>query len=139
MEDSSDAVLDTRGSLPDAPLDTMENSADARFDWFRERLTCLMGVDDEQYAATVIVENRDALAAFFDDPIESYGDVCKQVIFFWRTWYDRLVEETVTVLEEGQLIENVLPLNCLHFCLNYYNYSATCYTGRGAEERKEKR
>lgn len=107
---SDSGRLTSGTSLPDPehtrghPKHGMADSSDARLDWFRERLTSLMGVDDERYAATVIEENRDALAAFFGDPIESYGDVCKQVFFFWRTWYDRLVEETVTVLEEGNSI-----------------------------------
>lgn len=73
---------------------------DWRVQWFRDTLTNLMGVDDTKYAEAAINEHRDECGQFFDDVVESYADVHKQCIFVWRTFYDRLVEEMVTELEE---------------------------------------
>lgn len=83
----------------------MVENGDFRLDWLRDRLTKMMAVDDEKYAATLIEENRTELSAFLEDPIDGYADIGKQVLFFWRTWYDRVVEETVIELEEGALPE----------------------------------
>lgn len=73
---------------------------DHRVQWFRSRLTAIMGVDNDQYADEAIAAQRQRLDAFFNVPIESYADVPKQIVLAWRTFYDRMVEETVTELEE---------------------------------------
>lgn len=97
--ESTLAARPTQSPALRAPVES-GNEADLRLQWLRDTLTNLMGVDDAKYAETAIAEHRDECVQFFDDAIERYADVHKQCVFVWRTFYDRLVEELVTELQE---------------------------------------
>lgn len=77
-------------------------SEDNRYRWFTGTISNVLGIYDTKYAVDLIDEHPEQLKAFFDDAVTKNADIDKQIIFLWRTYYDKLVEETVTVLEEGQ-------------------------------------
>lgn len=77
-----------------------DDDMDPRHKWLIERISNILGIYDTKYAAELITEHVDLIQAFFDDDIASHDDVRKQIMFVWRTFYDKMVEETITVLEE---------------------------------------
>lgn len=77
-----------------------DDDMDPRHKWLIERISNILGIYDTKYAAELINEHVDLINGFFDDDIASYEDVRKQIMFVWRTFYDKMVEETITVLEE---------------------------------------
>lgn len=81
----------------------MSVPTDFRFEWLVEKISKIMGIVDTKIAQELIDEHLEQFTAFFDDPINCYADINKQLIFFWRTFYDKMVEETITVLEEVRL------------------------------------
>lgn len=77
-----------------------DDEMDPRHKWLIERISNILGIYDTKYAAELISEHSDLIQGFFDDDIASHDDVRKQIMFVWRTFYDKMVEETITVLEE---------------------------------------
>lgn len=76
------------------------DDVDPRHKWLIERISNILGIYDTKYASEMINEHLDLIQGFFDDDIASHDDVRKQIMFVWRTFYDKMVEETITVLEE---------------------------------------
>lgn len=74
---------------------------DHRFRWLSETISIALGIFDTNFAEQLVAENGDLIDAFFNDDINEQIDSCKQILYVWRTFYDKLVEETITVLEEG--------------------------------------
>lgn len=77
------------------------SNKDFRYKWLSQQIANLLGIYDTKYADDLIDEHQDEIRQFFDDTIEKHEDLHKRVVFLWRTFYDKLVEETITVLEEG--------------------------------------
>lgn len=90
-----------------------ESQIDFRYRWLSETISNLLGIFDRKFADTLIAEHNEQIKYFFNDDINDYADANKQILFVWRTFYDKLVEETISVLEEG---------NChnLNLYLNFY-------------------
>lgn len=74
---------------------------DYRYRWLSETISNVLGIFDTNFAEQLITEHSDLVDAFFNDDITDQADSCKQILYVWRTFYDKLVEETITVLEEG--------------------------------------
>lgn len=74
---------------------------DFRCRWLSETISNALGIFDMSYADQLITEHSDLVDAFFNDDIYEKADNGKQILFVWRTFYDKLVEESITVLEEG--------------------------------------
>ncbi|XP_062558011.1 dynein axonemal heavy chain 10 isoform X2 [Armigeres subalbatus] len=72
---------------------------DYRFRWVRDHLCRFLGVYEPRYIETVLNEFYDELVAFFDDEITDHRDDQKRIFFAYRTFYDKLVEETVVAME----------------------------------------
>lgn len=70
------------------------------FQWLIDRITCLFGLSDVKFAEALIQENVDDINRLFE-VIENERNDSKAIILLWRTFFDKLVEETYTVLEEG--------------------------------------
>lgn len=74
---------------------------DFRYRWLSETISNALGIFDTSYADQLIIEHSDLVDSFFNDNIYERADNRKQILFVWRTFYDKLVEESLTVLEEG--------------------------------------
>lgn len=74
---------------------------DFRYKWLSEMVSNVLGVFDTKYADALIETHADNIRSFFDDDISEFGHINRQILFIWRTFYDKMVEETITVLEEG--------------------------------------
>lgn len=79
---------------------TADDCMDPRHKWLIDRISNILGIYDTKYAAELISEHSDLIKEFFDDDIASHDDVRKKIMFVWRSFYDKMVEETITVLEE---------------------------------------
>lgn len=75
---------------------------DFRYRWLCETISNALGIIDTSFAEQLIIEHSDLVDAFFNDNICEEADARKQILFVWRTFYDKLVEESITVLEEGK-------------------------------------
>lgn len=69
--------------------------------WFCNTTSNLLGIYDTKYAEDLLDEHAEQIKGFFDDEFTQNADIDKQIMFLWRTYYDKMVEETITVLEEG--------------------------------------
>lgn len=69
--------------------------------WFCNTISNLLGIYDTKYAEDLLDEHAEQIKGFFDDEFTRNADIDKQIMFLWRTYYDKMVEETITVLEEG--------------------------------------
>lgn len=84
---------------------------DYRLKWLSEIISNLLGIFDQKYSDALIDEHKEQFMSLFNDEIINFSKNNKQLLFIWRTFYDKLVEETITVLEEGKIKINVfLPL-----------------------------
>uniref|UniRef100_A0AAG5CS78 Uncharacterized protein n=1 Tax=Anopheles atroparvus TaxID=41427 RepID=A0AAG5CS78_ANOAO len=72
---------------------------DFRAIWIRDRLCKILGVFEPRYIDTVLNELYDELVAFLDDAVIDQRDEHKRILFAYRTFYERLIEEKVTAFE----------------------------------------
>lgn len=80
---------------------------DFRYRWLSETISNALGIFDTSFAEQLIAEHSDLVDAFFNDEIYEEADARKQILFVWRTFYDKLVEESITVLEEGNICNGI--------------------------------
>lgn len=78
---------------------------DFHLSWFRQRLAKLFGIPDGlEYVDVLINDNYERLKRFFDGDFSGHTSAAQQleerILFVYRTFYDRLVEKEITVLEE---------------------------------------
>lgn len=81
---------------------TAMGCTDFRYRWLSETMSKLMGIFDTKYADAIIDEHGEQIRSFFDEEITEFTHIHRQILFIWRTFYDKMVEETITVLEEGK-------------------------------------
>lgn len=74
---------------------------DARFVWLRQKLSHFFGVSDYERIDILLNDNFEAITEFFDAEITGTWNIENRAIFIYRTFYNRLVETEITVLEEG--------------------------------------
>lgn len=77
---------------------------DFRAIWIRDRLCKILGVFEPRYIDTVLNELYDELVAFLDDAVTDQRDDHKRILFAYRTFYERLIEEKVTAFEPGTVL-----------------------------------
>ncbi|GAB0094127.1 Dynein heavy chain [Sergentomyia squamirostris] len=73
---------------------------DTRFLWLRQRLSHFFGVTDHERIDILLNDNFDGITEFFDAEINGTWNIESRVMFIYRTFYNRLVETEITVLEE---------------------------------------
>lgn len=73
----------------------------SRNQWLYETISNYLGIFDTDFAEQMMVEHSNLIDAFLNNDIDEPAGLSKQVLFVWRSFYDKLVEETITVLEEG--------------------------------------
>jgi len=83
----------------DAPPESFNND-EPRVVWLKTIISNLLGVFEPKYVNATINKNMPAVEAFFKRRYESQSDLDFVVLFVWRTFYDKLIEEEITVLEE---------------------------------------
>lgn len=97
---TSKETLSKKSSSYDSLLSTCKDNK-IGYRWFCKTVSNLLGIYDTKYAEDLIEEYSEQIKGFFDDEFTENADIDKQIIFLWRTYYDKMVEETITVLEEG--------------------------------------
>ncbi|XP_055909296.1 LOW QUALITY PROTEIN: dynein axonemal heavy chain 10 [Eupeodes corollae] len=74
---------------------------DHRINWIKHVISNVLGVFDAKFVNPLIEENYKKFCNFVNTKVpESEHKFDAIVVFVWRTFYDKLVEEEVTVLEE---------------------------------------
>ncbi|XP_058981508.1 uncharacterized protein LOC131803810 [Musca domestica] len=73
---------------------------DNRILWLKCTIANLLGVYEPEFVNAVIYDNMNDFKSFLEDKYSKNEDINKVVVYMWRTFYDKLVEEEITVLEE---------------------------------------
>ncbi|TMW41964.1 hypothetical protein DOY81_012956, partial [Sarcophaga bullata] len=73
---------------------------DNRILWLKCTIANMLGVYEPEYVNSAIYENLKDFKSFLDDKYTKNEDINKIILYVWRTFYDKLVEEEITVLEE---------------------------------------
>lgn len=73
---------------------------DTRILWIKTIISNTLGIHDEEYIDELVANNLQKMEAFFEEELTAFKDFDKAVIFYWRTFYDKLIEEEETVIEE---------------------------------------
>lgn len=73
---------------------------DPRILWLKTIISNQLGVFDPKYVNELISLNRQAVDDFLNTRYERQEQLDRVIMFVWRTNYDKLVEEEITVLEE---------------------------------------
>lgn len=81
----------------------MGSQLDFRYKWLRERIRGALGVSDPDILDGIINENYYQIKSFFDEEIKETQDLSNRIMFLNRTFYDKLIEEEITVLEKGNI------------------------------------
>lgn len=87
------------------PAEAEEMEYDLHLEWFRQRLSKLFAIPELEYVDVLVNDNLDGLKRFFDGDFASPHLEKKQslevrILYVYRTYYDRLVEKEIVVLEE---------------------------------------
>ncbi|KAM7359342.1 dynein heavy chain at 89D isoform 2-T2 [Cochliomyia hominivorax] len=82
---------------------------DNRILWLKCTIANMLGVSEPEYVNAVIYENLYDFKGFLNDKYTKNDDINKIILYVWRTFYDKLVEEEITVLEE---VPQDLPIEC---------------------------
>lgn len=96
--------------------------SDCRYRWLSETISNLLGISERKFADALLIEHNDQINGFFNDDIDEFSESNNRLLFVWRTFYDKLVEEAITVLEEGELMAfesfsaTVMNSNYVEFC-----------------------
>lgn len=80
----------------------MTDNKDFRLQWLSQKISDILGIDDKIFANELIEKNIEQIKDFFDSEFQTNEDLNKGIIFLWRTFYDKMVEETIIVMEEGK-------------------------------------
>ncbi|KAI8123158.1 hypothetical protein CVS40_6160 [Lucilia cuprina] len=73
---------------------------DNRILWLKCSIANMLGVYEPEYVNAAIYENLYDFKSFLNDKYTKNEDINKIILYVWRTFYDKLVEEEITVLEE---------------------------------------
>ncbi|XP_064550918.1 dynein axonemal heavy chain 10 [Drosophila montana] len=76
------------------------NLDEPRVLWLKTIIANQLGVFEPVYVNALIAANRQALDQFFNKRYERQAHLDRVIMYVWRTFFDRLVEEEITVLEE---------------------------------------
>ncbi|XP_037827971.1 dynein heavy chain 10, axonemal-like, partial [Lucilia sericata] len=73
---------------------------DNRILWLKCSIANMLGVYEPEFVNAAIYENLYDFKSFLNDKYTKNEDINKIILYVWRTFYDKLVEEEITVLEE---------------------------------------
>lgn len=88
---------------------------DFHLEWFRQRLSSFFAIPELEYVDVLINDNYERLKRFFDEDFAAASALPRtnsagqhqqlqclevRILYVYRTFYDRLVEKEITVLEE---------------------------------------
>lgn len=105
---------------------------DFRIEWLRDRLSSLLGVQEREYTEPVIIQHYDQIKSFFDDPFNGAADLERRILFIHRTFYDRMVEKEVVVMESGTCPASIYKIRCSHINCDFFRSTATGHTATGS-------
>ncbi|KAL7729890.1 hypothetical protein ACLKA6_014739 [Drosophila palustris] len=71
-----------------------------RVTWLKTIIANQLGVFDPKHVNTLVANNRQAVEDFLNKRYERQAHLDRVIMYVWRTFFDRLVEEEITVLEE---------------------------------------
>ncbi|XP_034488413.1 uncharacterized protein LOC117792391 [Drosophila innubila] len=71
-----------------------------RITWIKTIIANQLGVFDPKHVNALVAKNRQAVEDFLNKRYERQAHLDRVIMYVWRTFYDRLVEEEITVLEE---------------------------------------
>jgi len=71
-----------------------------RITWLKTVITNQLGVFDPKHVNALVDKNRQAFEDYLNKRYERQAHLDRVIMYVWRTFYDRLVEEEITVLEE---------------------------------------
>lgn len=83
---------------------------DNRILWLKCTIANMLGVYEPEYVNAAIYENLYDFKSFLNDKYTKNEDINKMILYVWRTFYDKLVEEEITVLEEGKTRKCIVDL-----------------------------
>lgn len=93
---STNAAQQDIESSDDGPI----INEDPRVVWLKTIIANQLGVFQPVYVNTLIANNKIAVDDFLNKRYERQAHLDRVIMYVWRTFYDRLVEEEITVLEE---------------------------------------
>lgn len=100
---------------------------DFRYRWLSETISNVLGIFDTKYSDALFDEHGECIKSFFDDEINEFSHINRQILFLWRTFYDKMVEETITVLEEGKRFAiHIANKYALHYSASQYQELCVC-------------
>ena len=76
------------------------NLEEPRVVWLKTIIANQLGVFEPVYVNTLIANNQVAVNQFLNKRYERQAHLDRVILYVWRTFFDRLVEEEITVLEE---------------------------------------
>jgi len=116
---------------------------DYRLEWFKERvLTLLEEVDDSIFTDLLISDEgqtRDQLVNFIGDDVNELSGKDKKVVFFYKTFQQKLIEPRVAAVAKGNQQNGKSRLTaalCCVFLLEIQNM--TCTHGKTMRETQTK-
>lgn len=100
---------------------------DNRILWLKCTIANMLGVYEPEYVNAAIYENLYDFKSFLNDKYTKNEDINKMILYVWRTFYDKLVEEEITVLEEGKSRKCIVDLKKARKKLCNLRYFSTCF------------
>uniref|UniRef100_A0A1A9ZFQ5 Dynein heavy chain tail domain-containing protein n=1 Tax=Glossina pallidipes TaxID=7398 RepID=A0A1A9ZFQ5_GLOPL len=73
---------------------------DNRILWLKCSISNLLGVYEPETVHNAVLRHKEDFNAFLESKYTKNKDINKVLVYIWRTFYDKLVEEEITVLEE---------------------------------------
>ncbi|KAH8358423.1 hypothetical protein KR093_000053 [Drosophila rubida] len=71
-----------------------------RITWLKTIITNQLGVFEPKHVNSLIAKNQEAVENFLNKRYERQEHLDRVIMYVWRTFFDMLVEEEITVLEE---------------------------------------
>ncbi|KAI9581295.1 hypothetical protein GQX74_011231 [Glossina fuscipes] len=75
---------------------------DNRILWLKCSISNLLGVYEPETVNGAVFRHKDDFNTFLESKYTKNKDINKVLVYIWRTFYDKLVEEEITVLEEEE-------------------------------------
>lgn len=70
-----------------------------KLEWLREKIANTLGVIDREFSETLINDNIDEFTNYVEGEIHEISEIDKRVVFAYRTFYEKLVEQEITMME----------------------------------------
>lgn len=78
---------------------------DYRVVWLRDRISKALGVQEHPETLEVLFKDHyEQFQTFFDESIEDVREIEKCILYIYRTFYDKLVEKEVLMIEKGKIL-----------------------------------